>query len=163
MSESAALPYKPEGKQIFYVEDDNIFLVEAKKIMLESSTDKRHSTGAVIVKNEKIIASGANKSALKNLKLIELHKNWACIRRLFKIKSGEKYWLCPGCASCKLHAEFRAVADAQKNNIDTKDADLYLWGHWWCCKPCWDKMLEAGIKNVYLAKEAYEKFGDNKK
>jgi hypothetical protein len=33
--------------------------------------------------------------------------------------------------------------------INTK-LDLYLWGHWWCCKLCWDKMIEVGIKNVYL-------------
>jgi deoxycytidylate deaminase len=25
-----------------------------------------------------------------------------------------------------------------------------MWGHWWCCKPCWDNMIAAGIKNVYV-------------
>lgn len=28
--------------------------------------------------------------------------------------------------------------------------DLYLWGHWWFCEPCWNAMIEAGIRDVYL-------------
>ena len=33
---------------------------------------------------------------------------------------------------------------------NTKGADLYLWGHWWCCESCWNVMISAGIRNVYL-------------
>jgi hypothetical protein len=34
--------------------------------------------------------------------------------------------------------------------VDMKDADLYLWGHWWCCESCWTAILGAGINKVYL-------------
>jgi deoxycytidylate deaminase len=57
-----------------------------------------------------------------------------------------------------MHAEPRAVRDARKNCSDINDADLYLWGHWWCCKPCWDAMIGAGIKNVYLLDESIALF-----
>ena len=37
-----------------------------------------------------------------------------------------------------------------KNGHDTVGADLYLWGHWWACAPCWNAIIESGIENVYL-------------
>jgi deoxycytidylate deaminase len=63
--------------------------------------------------------------------------------------TGEGYDLCEGCNS-KFHSEPSAIRDALSKNKDTEGADLYLWGHWWCCKDCWDSMISAGIKNVYL-------------
>lgn len=124
----------------------------AKEVALTQSTDKKISTGVVIVdENGEILAGAANQSALKNKFLLDTHKNW-CIRKLFGIPSGQKYWLCPGCASHKNHGEYRAVRDLEKK-IPQKvnsNLDLYLWGHWWCCKPCWDKMITVGVRNVYL-------------
>ena len=114
----------------------------------------------VVVMNGEIIGKDANQSALKNKKLIELHKNGFCVRKFLKIKSGEKYWLCMGCASYKHHAEARAIADANKKGNKTQGADLYLYGHWWCCKPCWDVMISAGVRYVYLVEGANEMFGN---
>ena len=65
------------------------------------------------------------------------------------VPTGTGYELCEGC-SYKYHSEATAIHDAQERGEDTRDADVYLWGHWWCCKPCWKAMIEAGIKNVYL-------------
>ena len=98
-----------------------------------------------------------SESKLNNKKLINLHSKY-CIRRIFKVPSGQKYWLCPGCATFKQHGESSAVHDALKKHNDTQGADLYLYGHWWCCQPCWDAMIKAGIKNVYLVDNAYELF-----
>lgn len=143
-------PYLPEGRAILYVPENNKYILAAKEIARTQSTDKQVSTGAVIVNAAgNILVGAANQSALKNKFLLETHKNW-CIRKLLKIPSGRKYWLCPGCASFRCHAESSAVEKAKKNHIDISNCDLYLWGHWWCCKPCWDKMIEAGIRNVYL-------------
>ena len=49
-----------------------------------------------------------------------------------------------------------AIKDAiTKGNQDKlPGADLYLYGHWWCCEPCWNAMINAGIKNVYLLKKS---------
>lgn len=65
------------------------------------------------------------------------------------VKSGTKYWLCPGCNTHN-HAEQKALADAHKKGEPVEGADIYLWGHTYCCRWCWKAMLKAGIKDVYL-------------
>lgn len=151
-------PYLPEGRKFIYVPITDPFMAETKKVTLELSTDQQHPTGAVIVKDGKILGFGANQSALKNPKLMQFHKNVFCVRRFLKIPTGQKYWICPGCASSKLHSEPRAIKMAQKKHGDITGADLYHWGHWWCCKPCWDSMIAAGIRDVYLVEGAKEQF-----
>ena len=143
-------PYLPEGRTILYVLESNFFMQSSMTAARDLSTDKMQSTGAVIVKDGQIISRGANQVILKHLRLQRLHRKGFCLRKFLKVKSGTKYWLCPACSSNKDHAEAQAVLDAQKKEADTIGADLYLWGHWWCCKPCWDAMIKAGIKNVYL-------------
>ena len=153
-SKNIKYPYLPTGRTILYVEENNPYMLEAKKTCKEQATDFGHSSGAVVVKNGKIIGQGALQSRLKNKKLIKLHARGWCIRKILKIKSGKKYWLCPGCADFDHHSEAMAVKNALKNKIDMSGSDIYLWGHWWCCKSCWDKMIKAGIKNVYLLEDS---------
>ncbi len=144
-------PYLPEGRSIKYVERSNLYMIEAEKARNELATDKKHSTGAVVVLDGKIVGRAGNQSGFKHPKLIEWHEKFLCIRRALKIKSGQKYWACPGCAKNKNHAEALAVNDARKTlGRDPIGADLYLHGHWWCCKPCWDEMISGGINDVYL-------------
>jgi deoxycytidylate deaminase len=151
-------PYLPAGRSILYVPITNPFMAEAKRVCMKYSTYHNHPTGAVVVKDGMVIGRGANQSAIHNTWLLNLHKKYLCVRKWLHVKSGTLYWLCPGCASAKMHAEPRAVRDARKNCSDINDADLYLWGHWWCCKPCWDAMIGAGIKNVYLLDESIALF-----
>ena len=151
-------PYLPDGKTIEYVPASDPFMAEAERARNELSTEKNQPTGAVVVLYGKIIGVDANQAALKNQKLQALHKNGWCVRRILKIPSGQKYWLCPGCAKSKHHAEARAVRDALKKQGRIQGADLYLYGHWWCCKPCWDSMIGAGIRDVYLIEGADELF-----
>ena len=151
-------PYLPEGKNFKYVSGQNQFMAEAEKACRQDSTESMHSTGAVIVKDGVIIGRGANQAALKNSALKQIHKKF-CIRRFFNIPSGQKYWMCPGCAQSRHHAEPRAIKDALSKFLSIAGADIYLYGHWWCCQPCWDKMLEAEIKDVYLVEGATELFG----
>lgn len=143
-------PYLPDGRKILYVPDNNLFMRAAMEAARNLSSDSMQPTGAVIVLENSIVGTGANQSLLKNSKLQKFHRDGFCIRKFFKIKSGTRYWLCPGCSGYDSHAEPRAILDARKTKEDISGADLYLWGHWWCCKPCWDKMIEAGIKNVFL-------------
>ncbi|MDD5589585.1 MAG: deaminase [Candidatus Portnoybacteria bacterium] len=153
-------PYIPEGREIFYVEENNKFMTLAMRIRNTESTDELQPTGAVVVKDGIILGSGANQVGFKNHFLIKLHAKGWCIRKRIHIKSGTKYWLCPGCATHKEHAENRAVRDAvKKSGLDAvRGSDLYLFGHWWCCKPCWDKIIEAEIKNVYLLSGSWQLF-----
>ncbi len=143
-------PYLPEGRSIDYVPEDNVFLLEAKKTCKDMATDWGHPSGAVVVLGGKVIGRGALRSQLSHKKLIKLHLNGWCVRKFLKIKSGQRYWLCPGCAGFEDHSESRAVKDAVKHQGNIKGADMYFWGHWWCCKPCWDKIIKAGINRVFL-------------
>jgi deoxycytidylate deaminase len=72
------------------------------------------------------------------------------------------YWTCYGC-SPKFHAEQSALHDAKKNGHDTVGAELYLWGHWWCCESCWEKMIDAGIGKVFLLEGAKSRFAQKQK
>lgn len=145
-------PYLPEGRTILYVPENNPFMQEAKEVARKESTEKRFSTGAVIVRvrDSVVVSKGANKASLTSESLINLHKKY-CIRRILGIPSGQKYWLCPGCAAGDHHAEYRASKKLIKQGFDKSDQfDLYLWGHWWACKDCWDKMIEVPIRNLYV-------------
>jgi tRNA(Arg) A34 adenosine deaminase TadA len=154
-------PYLPEGREIKYAPFTNDYMRAAYEYSKAHSSDRNHPTGAVVVKDGSIIGSGANQVPIKNEFMKKVHKELICIRKIFKVKSGEKYWLCPGCAKCDDHGEQQSVRDAIKNVGNIEGADLYLWGHWWCCKPCWDAMIAAGIKEVYLLEESEVLFDRN--
>ena len=146
-------PYVPLGWEVFYVPEENEFMQVAKNAAQVFSTDSGHPTGAVVVKDSAIIGRGGNRSLF--------HKHIGCVRKglrnIFPIPSGQMYWTCYGC-SPKFHAEQSALRDAKKNGHDCKGADLYLWGHWWCCESCWEKMIDAGIGKVFLLEGAEKKF-----
>lgn len=143
-------PYLPVGREIKYVGAEQPYMLAAQQACRELSTDHYHPTGAVVVLANKIIAREANQSALRWPKLIRWHHAGVCVRRWLKIKSGEKYWLCPGCSSSRHHAESRAARAAQATGLDLRNATLYLWGHWWCCAPCWSAIIAADIGEVCL-------------
>jgi len=138
-------PYLPKNWQILYVPEDNPFMLAAREKALKESKDKSVQTGSVMVKDGVIIGTGANGS--------DFHNNNECVRVKLKIPTGQGYELCEGCHP-KNHSEPKAIKDAQDHGFDTQGADLYLWGHWWCCEPCWNAMIEAGIKNVYLLEDS---------
>lgn len=142
-------PYLPEGKNFLYVSLENPFMKEAYEVG-KTSNETMQPTSAVVVKDGVIIGKAASKAPISNKWLMEKHREGWCIRKMLKIKTGTKYWMCPGCAGFECHSEPRGVADAQKNGFDTNGADLYHWGHWWCCESCWNAMLKGGIKQVYL-------------
>lgn len=145
-------PYLPEGRTILYVPESNPYMQEAKRFTKENSLDKVMPNGSVIVKNGKIVVEGANGSIY--------HDTHECERIKQNIPTGQGYELCEGCHP-KNHGETSAVKIAKEKNIDINGADLYLWGHWWCCEPCWNRMIEAGIKDVYLMEDSEILFNKN--
>ena len=134
-------PYLPEGRTILYVPAEHPFMQAAKEEAREHSLDTTMPTGAVIVKNGEIVGRGANGSTY--------HENNECERVKQNMPTGQGYELCEGCHP-KNHAERRAVESA----ATTDGADLYLWGHWWACEPCWSAMIEAGVSQVYLMEDS---------
>jgi deoxycytidylate deaminase len=152
-------PYMPEGRSVKYVSAENEFMVAAKESARTQSTDMLQPTGAVIVLNGDIVADGANHTwAGKNTWFRTKHQKGLCVRKWFKIPSGKGYGLCPGCVTNQNHAESTAAKRWIKNSDFKEGADLYLWGHWWCCKDCWDNMIKAGIKDVYLLEKSENLF-----
>lgn len=138
-------PFLPANAKIRYASADNQFIAAAKEYARQHSLDKTMPTGAVLVKNGKIIGYGANGS--------DYHDKHGCERVRLGIPTGQGYELCEGCHP-KNHSEPRAIADAKKAGNDPKGSDLYLWGHWWCCEPCWQAMTKAGVANVYLMEDS---------
>lgn len=134
-------PYLPEDRTISYVPEKNPFIQAAKQFARENSLDTTMPTGSVVVKDGVIFGIAANGS--------EYHQTHECERVKQNIPTGEGYELCEGCHP-KNHAESRAVRDVIVKGGDPKGMDLYLWGHWWCCAPCWKEMMQSGIKDVYL-------------
>lgn len=134
-------PYMPAGQIIDYVGMDNPFMQAAKEYAREFSLDKAMPNASVIVKDGKVIGRGANGS--------NYHDTHECERVKQNIPTGQGYELCEGCHP-KNHSEPKAIADARTQGHDPKGADLYLWGHWWCCEPCWKAMIDAGLRNIYL-------------
>lgn len=142
-------PYLAPGRTIKYVSLKNRHLQQAKKIA-ELGTCLKLKTGAVLVKNGKIIGRGSN-TGIKKIKV--------CPRD--EMPTGSDYSACKAICGQKGHAEDTAIDDAVKNNKNTKGADVYLWGHWWCCEPCWKKMIGAGIRNVCLLENSFLIFNKN--
>lgn len=134
-------PYLPEGRTIEYVPESNHFMAFARHLAEFESLDKTMPSAAIIVKNGEIIGGGANGS--------DYHERRGCERVRLGFRTGEGYEFCEGCHP-KNHSESKAVQDARNNENQTQDAYLYLWGHWWCCKWCWNTMIKAGIKKVIL-------------
>lgn len=148
-------PYLPEGKQLKYTNADNPFMIEAAKVRDTQAGDTLYPVGSVLVKDGVVIGRGGNGF---NRGPGELH---ICPRIVLDCKSGERYDLCtlhdsPG------HSEVMTLADAYAKGHDPAGADLYMYGHWWACEPCWTALLEAGVRDVYVLDDAHERFSREK-
>ncbi|HEV7702625.1 MAG TPA: deaminase [Candidatus Paceibacterota bacterium] len=142
-------PYLPEGRTILYVPISNPYMAEAKEYARLNSLDKSMPNASIIVKDNKIIGRGTNGSTY--------HDTHICERVKKNIPTGQGYELCEGCHP-KNHGEPKAVKNAKDLGNDTDGADLYMWGHWWCCESCWSAMISAGIKNYYLLENSENLF-----
>ena len=145
MSRKINYPYLPEGRSIHYVYSSNVYMILAKNFARTYSLDKVMPGAAIVVKDNLILGIAANGS--------DYHENNICQRIILGSKTGEGYELCEGCHP-KNHSEPKAIQHAIVRDYDTRGADLYLWGHWWCCKFCWDAMIGAGINRVFLLEKS---------
>jgi deoxycytidylate deaminase len=141
-------PYLPQGRDIFYVSEYHPTMMLAKEFARGHSLDKTMPGAAVILAKDlltvgtlRVLGIGANGS--------DYHKSNPCQRVILGSKTGEGYELCEGCHP-QNHSEAKAITDVFSRGLDPKGADLYLWGHWWCCNSCWDKMIAVGIRQVFL-------------
>lgn len=139
-----AYPYLPKGRGLapyLYVPESNKYMALAKQIAKKYRSNLQQPGAAVVVKNHNVIGTGSIGNSQWHAK--------GCERVRLNLPTGQGYDKCKGCHS-EYHSERQAVFNASRDGYVTHGADLYLWGHWWCCEPCWKSMLEAGIADVYL-------------
>ena len=136
-------PYMPEQGTVVYETMENPVMQMAKGFARRNSLDKSMPNTSVIVKGGEVIGIGANGS--------NFHEEHGCERVRQGIPTGQGYELCEGCHP-KNHGEQTALADVRNHqgDVDLTDAEVYLWGHWWCCESCWEAMLDNGITTVHL-------------
>lgn len=145
-------PYMSEQGKIIYVPADHELMQLAKEFARRESLDQYMPNCSVVVKNGEILGMAANGS--------NYHELNGCERKRLGSKTGEDYDKCDGC-SPKNHGEPKAIADALAHapeGTSLEGAEIYLWGHWWCCEPCWESMLEQGIDTVYLIENSQTLF-----
>ncbi len=152
LANTIVYPYIPEGRTISYVPANHKYMKALKEYARIMSLDRQHPTAAFIVRNGEILGRGANGS-----KYHELH---GCERKRLNVPTGQGYELCEGCHP-KNHSEPRAISHAKESGHDTSGANLYMWGHWWICEPCWGLILEAKINDVYLMEGSEILFNEN--
>lgn len=147
MANKIIYPYLPGGKGILYVPESNKFMLLAKAFARVQSLDLVMPGAAVLVgkRHKDVIGIGANGS--------NYHEIHGCERVRQGCKTGEGYELCPGCRPDN-HSERRAINVALCQSADTYEADLYLWGHWWFCKDCWDYIIKFHVGDCYVVENS---------
>lgn len=107
--------------------------------------------GAIIVKDDQIVATGYNGAPRKTQDCIERNE---CMRRKLGIPSGQRYELCRS-----VHAEQNAIINAARAGVRILGGTMYLHGYrvfggkkqvsdMFPCFICKKIILNAGLENV---------------
>ncbi|HCC23567.1 TPA: hypothetical protein DF272_05340 [Candidatus Falkowbacteria bacterium] len=146
-------PYLPTGRIFHFVPLDDPFMIAAKQAAEDKVACSWWPTGAVLVKEEKIIGRGSNAGRFVPL----------CPRYKNNCPTGTGYELCLNECQQTSHAEVAAIDDAIALGADPAGADLYLFGHWWACENCWNHIIKFGLKRVFLVENADQIFTREKR
>lgn len=121
------------------------YFLEIAKTCATRSNCIRAQVGAVIVgEDRKIKATGYNGVPSKVISCAEVGK---CYRIEHKIESGTRYETCRS-----IHAEQNAIIQAGQDRC--MGATMYIFGHDFICILCKRFIVQAGIKEIYLQKDA---------
>jgi dCMP deaminase len=131
------------------IDKENYYLDIAETV-LERSTCLRRQYGAIIVRNDEIVATGYNGAPRGRKNCVDLGY---CTREALNIPSGERYELCRS-----VHAEANAIISASRS--ETLGGTLYLAGHdaktgqllpdATSCSMCRRLIINAGIRRVII-------------
>lgn len=159
-SESEEVEFFRQRELYRYVPEDNKYMQLAKRAAAEFSKTADFPIGIVAIKNGEVVSEAGNGNGYH-----EEHENTpghkgGCVRKFLRQQArdqgleapkGLSHDLCPGCHTDS-HAEANLIKNA-KNKEDLRGAEVYMYGHFWCCKSCWNKMKQAGIKDVFLPED----------
>lgn len=108
--------------------------------MAARSTCLRRRVGAVLVIDNRLIATGYN-GAPKGLPHC---REVGCLRDKLGVNSGERHELCRG-----VHAEENCIIQAAVFGVGTQGAEIYVTHQ--PCSMCAKTLINAGIKAIYFA------------
>lgn len=142
MKEQEAIPMQRIDKENYYL--------DIAQTVLERSTCLRRWYGAIIVRNDEIVATGYNGAPRGRANCCQLG---TCIREKMQVPRGERYELCRS-----VHAEANAIISASRN--ECIGATLYLVGRdamtgqllpdATSCSMCRRTIINAGISRVVI-------------
>ena len=128
------------------------YYLDIAETVLERSTCLRRQYGAIIVRNDEIVATGYNGAPRGRVNCSELGY---CNREQLRIPSGQRYELCRS-----VHAEANAIISASRR--DMVGSTLYLVGRdgrtgallgdATSCAMCRRQVINAGISKVVIRK-----------
>lgn len=121
------------------------YFMEIVYLIARRSTCLRRRVGAVIVKENQILATGYNgvPSGIRHCS-----QQGGCLREQMGIPSGQRHELCRG-----LHAEQNAIIQAAVHGASIKGGTLYCTT--FPCIVCTKMLINAGIKKVVFS-EGYQ-------
>ncbi len=113
------------------------------------STCLRRQTGAILVKNKRILTTGYNGAPRGIKHCAEV----GCLRENLDIPSGERHELCRG-----LHAEQNAIIQAALHGVPIEGSILYTTHQ--PCIVCVKMIINAGIKKIFYLDEYPDKLAE---
>ena len=137
------------------IDKENYYLDIAQTV-LERSTCLRRWYGAIIVRNDEIVATGYNGAPRGRANCCELGY---CVREQMQVPRGERYELCRS-----VHAEANAIISASRN--ECIGGPLYLVGRdaatgkllpdATSCSMCRRTIINAGLERVVIRRTETE-------
>jgi len=121
--------------------DWDTYFLRIAQLVAQRSTCLRRQVGAVIVRDNRLLATGYNGAPNNVAHCFQLPGG--CLREARKIPSGERQELCRG-----LHAEQNAIIQAALHGVSAKDATLYCTNH--PCVICAKMIINAGITRIVI-------------
>ena len=119
------------------------YFMEMADLVRKRSTCERRGVGAVIVKDNRVMASGYNGAP----KGVAHCKEVGCLRAQMNVPSGQRHELCRG-----VHAEQNAIVQAANLGQSIEGGTVYCTTQ--PCIICTKMIINAGIKRVVCA-ESY--------
>ncbi len=121
---------------------DEYYLNIAKEVA-ERATCFRNKGGAIIVKDDQIIATGYVGAPRKTKDCFERGE---CLRDKLKIPHGQRYELCRS-----VHSEMNAIINAARAGVSLLNGDMFIYCHdrdSFPCFMCKKMIINTGLKRV---------------
>ena len=96
------------------------YYVSIAKGISSRSTCRSAKFGAILIKDDQIIATGYNGAPRKTA---DCYTRGDCLRRKLNIPSGERYELCRS-----IHAEMNCIINAARSGVSLLGSNLYIFG-----------------------------------